>query len=138
MPFQLVKLVDPIQITVVGGLSNGVNNGDIIRWNSISGGWESVSEPFELEEIHKDFSWGDVSSSVITTMRSGLLIRSIYFIVQNAFDGIGAEITIGTVADPDLLLKTTDVDLKTIGNYLISPGYKFFVDTEIKIFNTLS
>jgi hypothetical protein len=52
MAFQLVKLVDPIRITVTGdGLPEGVNTGDIIRWNAISGGWEVIEEPFELSEI---------------------------------------------------------------------------------------
>lgn len=34
-----------------GDLPDGVNDGDIIRWNAISGAWESCAEPFEFQGI---------------------------------------------------------------------------------------
>ncbi len=34
-----------------GDLPDGENTGDIIRWNAISGAWESCAEPFEYQGI---------------------------------------------------------------------------------------
>jgi hypothetical protein len=82
------------------------------------------------------FAWGDVSSTLIREMESGSMINSIYFVVKEAFNGVGAAVTIGTVADPDLLVPADEVDLTIVGTYLLTPGYSFTVDTEIKVFNT--
>lgn len=30
----------------------GVNDGDIIRWNTAAGAWESCAEPFDLKQIN--------------------------------------------------------------------------------------
>jgi hypothetical protein len=51
-PFQLVKLIDGITVSVNGaGVPNGVNAGDILRWDSVGGGWEVVEEPFIFDEV---------------------------------------------------------------------------------------
>lgn len=105
-----------------------IGDGTTAGGNSLSTGGESG--------IKHSFSWGDVSSTLIETMDTGVTITAIYFIVQEVFDGVGATVTIGTVADPDLLMGVADVDLTSIGTYLVSPGYKFAAETEVKIFNT--
>lgn len=33
------------------GATPGTNNGDILRWNSVTSQWEVVSEPFVFDEI---------------------------------------------------------------------------------------
>lgn len=106
----------------------------VTRWNLLS--YSSGPSGDVASEIHATFSWGDVSSVIIGSMAENAVIHSINFVVLEVYDGSGAEVTIGTVADPDLLLSANDVDLKTIGTYLISPGYKFPADTDIKLFNT--
>lgn len=82
------------------------------------------------------FTWGNVEDLLIYTIDAGITIHSIYFIVLEAFNGAGATITIGTTDDHSLLLRAGNVDLTTVGTYLISPGYQFDVDSEIRIFNT--
>jgi hypothetical protein len=49
---ELVKLVDPIQIVLSpGAFPDGLNTGDIVRWNAVASAWEVVAEPFEFTEI---------------------------------------------------------------------------------------
>lgn len=50
--FKLVKLIDPIQIVMpAGAVPDGVNAGDIIRWNAGTSDWEVTAEPFEFQGI---------------------------------------------------------------------------------------
>jgi hypothetical protein len=50
---ELVKLVDPIQIVLSpGAFPDGLNNGDVVRWNAVAGAWEVVTEPLVLTEIN--------------------------------------------------------------------------------------
>lgn len=86
--------------------------------------------------IKHPFTWGNVESILIATLEIGTTVRAIYFIVYEAFDGVGATITVGTTEDPDLFISASDVDLKTVGTYLISPGYKCVAPVDVKIFNT--
>ena len=89
-----------------------------------------------LTENQMPFAWGDVGSKLIMNVVADTLIHSVYFVVLEAYNGAGAIVTVGTDATPDLLVSMNDIDLTLVGEYLISPGMQFLVDTDIKIFNT--
>lgn len=55
MAFQVVKLVDPIQIVLSpGAFSDGVNDGDKLRWNADTSLWEVYTDTLNKDdgEIH--------------------------------------------------------------------------------------
>jgi hypothetical protein len=44
MALQIVKLIDPIQIVLSpGAFSDGVNDGDTVRWNADTSTWDVVA-----------------------------------------------------------------------------------------------
>jgi len=83
-----------------------------------------------------DFSWGSVSSILLGQIDQDSIVKEVRIIVLEAFDGVGAGVTIGTDDDHDLLTTLGDVDLTQVGTYIISPGHKFPGDEDVKIFNT--
>lgn len=112
-----------------------IYNEDEEKWDVAING--NVPAPTEDDnEVRYAFSWGTVSSVLLDQVTSGQLVRSIEIIVFEAFNGVGAAVTIGTDDDHDLLAAVTDMDLKTVGTYIINPGYKFLVDTDVKMFHT--
>lgn len=42
---------NPANVTVIGCMPDGINTGDIIRYNAATGAWESCAEPFEFDHI---------------------------------------------------------------------------------------
>jgi hypothetical protein len=88
------------------------------------------------DDVRCSFSWGSVSSIIINRMIPDQLVRSIDIVIFEEFNGVGAMVTVGTDVDHDLLVATTQVDLRTVGTYTIYPGHKFLVATDIKMFHT--
>lgn len=89
-------------------------------------------------EIKGYFSWGSVSSILIKEFAKDNIIHTIKVAVTEVFNGVGTAITIGTDADPDLLVVFGDVDLRVVGVYIISPAYKLPATIDIKLFYTSS
>jgi hypothetical protein len=46
-----------------GSLPSGTNTGDIIRWNAVSGAWESCAEPLDFTQINLTPQAGAVENS---------------------------------------------------------------------------
>jgi len=55
MPFRIVKIVDgapAVQIVLPAGIvTDGINEGDILRWDSAGGVWEVKAEPLEFQGL---------------------------------------------------------------------------------------
>jgi hypothetical protein len=140
---QLVKLLDVSVVSIKGDPGEGVPAGgttnQIIRkksnddydteWADNEGGGGAA------DKAQRFFSWGSVSSVLIRRMIADEFINLIQVIITEAFNGVGATVTIGTDADPDLLVGTNDINLATVGTYLINPGYMVPSDVDVKLFH---
>ena len=72
------------------------------------------------------------ASVVIGNVSQNKKVQTVTVDVTTAF-GTGADVTIGTTGDPDLIVEQPEVDLSVIGKYHIVSGHKFATATETDI-----
>lgn len=84
----------------------------------------------------KTFSYGDATPVIIATMEAGSVVHAVDLSIVTAFDGVGAVLSIGTLADHDLLMGIDQNDPAMEGVYCSSPAYKFNVETVVYLFIT--
>ena len=87
-------------------------------------------------EYHFPFSWGDAAPAIVMTLPVDSVIRVIDLLLLVSFDGVGSSLSLGTTDFPELFMKITECDSKTIGVYSTNPGYKCFVETVVRLFIT--
>lgn len=80
------------------------------------------------------FDYGDATPRIITTAAQKLIIRGISLLIVEAFNGINAGLTIGTDANPQLLMGVDDNVPSTIGCFETSPNEEILPGTQIKVF----
>lgn len=82
------------------------------------------------------FSWGDATPRIVYEMIAGLTVNTIKLIIFNAFDGVGATLSLGITGTPELFMKIIEIDPTKIATYLVTPGYKFATTDTIRLFIT--
>jgi hypothetical protein len=138
---QLVKLLDAVTIkgekgdTGEGVIAGGAIN-QVLRKKSVANFDTEWADGGIDHKTQGYVTWGSVSSVSLRSMAQDEIINAIQVIIMEAFNGVGAVVTIGTDADHDLLVGASDIDLTTVGTYLINPGYKFPANADVKIFHT--
>lgn len=67
--------------------------------------------------IVREFSFGDATPDLIATLVIGQYLSAIRIDVLEAFDGLGAEISIGTIGSPESLVRADGSLLSSVGIY---------------------
>lgn len=80
------------------------------------------------------FYFGDATPALITTLPAGTRIFALELAINAAFDGIGAAVTVGTLADNDALLRSDQVNPGLAAIYESSPNLVLGEDTAIYLF----
>jgi len=83
--------------------------------------------------IQLDFSWGDVSPTLITTVPAGKTVFRVEVFVQTPFD-VASTLTIGDAGSTDRLAIASEIDLETFGVYQTNPGYIYGVGTAVNFY----
>jgi hypothetical protein len=83
-----------------------------------------------------NFSFGDASPAIILTASSNLLVKSAVLVIRTIFNGVGAKVSIGTDANPNLLFNENDNNPFFIGSYHSSPNENMLSGSVVKIFIT--
>ena len=86
------------------------------------------------EEI--PFSWGDATPRIMYEIMAGLTINMIKLIIQTAFNGTGATLSLGIIGTPELFMATTENIPSVVGTYIVTPGYKFTSTNTVRLFIT--
>ena len=82
------------------------------------------------------FSWGDATPRIIQEMVTGLTINMIKLVIQTAFNGTGATLSLGIIGTPELFMATTENIPSVVGTYIVTPGYKFTSTNTVRLFIT--
>lgn len=77
------------------------------------------------------FAWGDASPRTIETVTSGKLVYGVQLHIDTAFNGSGAELTVGDAADPDRLMAAAQNDPTAAGTYTSAPVHRYGADTAV-------
>lgn len=84
----------------------------------VNDGWHKIKN--SEREIDASFSFGDVSPAPVGGV-DGTVV-SVSLVILEAFDGVGAALSIGTVGSPSLLMDSTQNDPTAIGTYIAHPS----------------
>jgi len=102
----------------------------------ISSAWIMFShndvEHTDARSISYSFAGNTATGATIATVGNNARIIDVVFDVTVAF-GSGADVTIGTTGDVDLIVEQPEVDLSEVGKYHIVSGHKFASATETDI-----
>lgn len=79
------------------------------------------------------FSFGDASPKNIHIMPGNKVIIETTIFITEAFNGTGAELTLGDAGDPDRFITATQVIPEAIGLYQTAPGYVYGSPTQITL-----
>ncbi len=82
------------------------------------------------------FDYGDATPAVIYTAPADQIIKAITLIVIIPFNGSGAAVSIGTDADPELLMSEAENLLTGIGSFETDPNETISSGTAVKVFIT--
>lgn len=78
----------------------------------------------------------DISPVAIATLAAGKRVLAVTVVISAPFDGAGANVTIGTIGTPDLIVAATDIDITTAGTYVVYPNYTALAPIDLKVFIT--
>ena len=79
-----------------------------------------------------DFAFGDASPAVRLTLAAGTQeVITVSLQVEEAFDGAGATVALGTAANPELLLPFGASDLATEATYDVTPREELAGGTQL-------
>lgn len=102
----------------------------------ISSAWVMFShedvEHTDARSISYSFTGNTATGATIATVGNNARIIDVIVDVTTAF-GAGADVTIGTTGDADLIVEQPEVDLSEVGKYHIVSGHKFATATETDI-----
>lgn len=80
--------------------------------------------------------FNSTSPSNLVTLQTGKKVIKATVLVNQEFDGIGASVTVGTDATPDLIVADTNIDITSLGTYEVFPNYTTVASTVLKVFIT--
>lgn len=82
------------------------------------------------------FAYGDATPATVIELEAGTRVFTIELAIHTAFNGTGASISVGTLADSERFLPAAQVDPSSVGIYEASPNEVISVDTEVLLFIT--
>lgn len=92
--------------------------------------------PGTNEDVLINFSYGDATPQLIASLGAGDLVVSSQLVIEDAFNGIGASISIGTLGDPDAVFPSSGVLLSEEGIYIVDVSLVISIPTDLYLFIT--
>lgn len=83
--------------------------------------------------IEFSFAWGDASPRNVTLAHTGKLVYGVGVHIEEAFDGVSPQISVGDAGNPQRLMPADMNDPSSVGTYETSPVYMYGSDTFITI-----
>ena len=81
--------------------------------------------------IEVPFAWGDASPRSVAVATGGKLVYGIGLHISTAFNGVGAQISVGDAGDANRLMAAEQNDPTTAGSYTSNPTHRYGVDTDV-------
>ena len=78
-----------------------------------------------------NFSFGDATPALITTAPAGKMVYRVELYIDEVFDGVGAEVTVGDAGNPARLMNASENDLTQVCANETNPGEVYGTDTGI-------
>jgi hypothetical protein len=82
-------------------------------------------------EFQMLFNYGDATPKDLMIITADKIIEEVSIILMTDFDDPTSTLSIGDAGDPDRLLETTDNTTQVTGTYLVRPGYKYALNTQL-------
>lgn len=82
------------------------------------------------------FAYGDASPTLITTLLVGQRLTDVRLSIEEAFNGVGARLSVGTMLDPDAYADGDLIDPASPFVFEFAPQTVFLVDTPVYLFIT--
>lgn len=82
------------------------------------------------------FNYGDATPAILYTPLANIIITSLALTVVTAFNGVGAKVSIGIDASPELLMAEAESDLSVLSSYEFDPEQAIASGSAIKAFIT--
>lgn len=82
------------------------------------------------------FSYGDATPSLIATLTAGSRPFNVRLSIETPFNGAGAQLSVGTLLNPNLLVPAADIDPAVAAVFEFSPQTLFLSDTAVYLFIT--
>lgn len=79
------------------------------------------------------FAFGDATPANIVSVPSGKMVYRVGLHINQAFDGVGAQITVGDALDQDRLMTAIENDPTMVGSHETSPAFSYGSDTNVTI-----
>ncbi len=101
---------------------------------------EAVDEAIAALDIDKavvtTFSYGDATPHLLASLESGAFVADATVKIETGFDGAGAEISIGTLGDPNSIFPSTSIMPYETGVYASAVSLLLNAPTDIYLFIT--
>lgn len=80
------------------------------------------------------FSYGDATPQLIGILLAGLYNPDTRIDIKSIFDGVGAQVSIGSMADPNLLFSSSQCNPLEVSSYQVTSAFEVLADTSIYLF----
>jgi len=106
-------------------LNDGTGSFALYLWDGAA--WRQLateeSALVDARTFEIDYSVGDATSIFLANVSVGRKVESVSADISVGFDDSAATVTVGSLADPDLLLTNDMVNISVADNYLTNPEY---------------
>lgn len=80
-----------------------------------------------------NFAWGDATPKLLVTVVANKRVYRVRLWIETPFNGTGAALTVGSVADPDELIAATENDPTSEGVYETYPDKRYLASTPVSL-----
>lgn len=95
--------------------------------------WQPSPSPETGSAIQIPFAFGDASPKLIYTALAGQTVFTAQVVIQTAFDGDGAALTLGDAGTAGQLMSASQVAPTFPAEYETNPAYTYTSDTDIRL-----
>lgn len=81
--------------------------------------------------VELPFSWGDATPTPVVTVPINKRAFGVQLVIDQAFDGVGAQLYVGDAGDPQRLMSAASNIPSEAGNYETNPYHRYTVATPI-------
>lgn len=82
------------------------------------------------------FAYGDATPKDLLLVVANKLVYTVSVVIKQAFNGVGAALTIGSSGSPSALMAANENDPTQVGEYETNPSVFYGVNTQLQLFIT--
>lgn len=88
----------------------------------------------DITESLYSFAFGDATPANLLNIKANKLIFNVEIVILNAFDGVGATLSVGDTDNHEILMSISLNNPNMSGTYTATPDYKYNTDTQLKLY----